>query len=248
MMKSERLVLPEASTKISLGQRGCLMEQDKIKNAKKESIYQAAKQLFYDKGFKKTTLKDIGQAAEANTALIAYYYKNKTNLAIEVNNEYLGAAKVLTKYFIDRICPDAELYLQTAVDIRVTTYNYATSPELMRFYLELNETNYYITTQIASTGFFENLNRYYHLGFDRNYLKAAAITNYALANALSAARANGLLDCTNEYIIESIVKHHGTMLGFAPEKTDEVLEKSRDIAEKIKIRVGRGFQLFHDED
>ncbi|MEG1619705.1 MAG: TetR family transcriptional regulator [Eubacterium sp.] len=223
------------------------MQKDLINNAKKERLYEAAKQLFYDKGFKQTTLKDIGQTADANTALVAYYYKNKTNLAIEINTEYLAATKVLTKYYIDRICPNAGLYLQTAVDIRVTNRNYVTSPELMRFYLELNETNFYIKSEIVSTGFFENLNRSYHLGFDRNYLRAAAIANYALANALSAARVNGLMDCTNEYIIASVINHHGIMLGFPEEKTQSVLDESLAIANKINIHVGSGFRLFHDD-
>ncbi|MEG0377144.1 MAG: TetR family transcriptional regulator [Eubacterium sp.] len=223
------------------------MQNKTINTDKKDKIYQAAKGLFYAKGFKRTTLKDIGQAADANTALIAYYYENKTNLAVEINNEYLGAAKVLTKYFMNRICPHADLYLQTAVDIRITNRNYVTSPELMRFYLELNETNYYSHSLIASTGFFENLNRSYHLGFDRNYLRSAAIANYALANALTTSRANGLLDCTNEYIIESIVNHLGTAFGFESEKTRVVLDESIEIVDKIDIHVGKNFELFHKE-
>lgn len=213
----------------------------------KNKIYTAAKLLFYDKGFTATTLKDIGKAAEANTALISYYYKNKTNLAVQINEEYIAAAKILTRYFINKICPEAELYLQTAVDIRVTSRNYIASPQLLRFYLELNETNFYISTPLTSIGFFENLNRCYHLGHDRNYLRAAAIANYALANALSATRANGFLNCSDEYIVESIVKHHGAALGLPDEKTQEVLEASIPIANQISIQIGRGFELLHHE-
>lgn len=216
-------------------------------NQSKKKIYTAAKFLFYDKGFRATTLKDIGQAAEANTALISYYYKNKTNLAVQINEEYIASAKILTRYFINKICPEAELYLQTAIDIRVNSRNYSSSPELMRFYLELNETNFYLNTPLTSTGFFENLNRHYHLGFDRNYLRAAAISNYALANALSTTRANGFLNCSDEYIVESIVKHHGTSLGLPDEKTQEVLEASLPIANQINIEIGKSFELLHHE-
>ncbi len=47
----------------------------------KTRIIDACKELFYSKGFKKTTFKDIGQLADVNQGLIVYYYKTKNILA-----------------------------------------------------------------------------------------------------------------------------------------------------------------------
>jgi AcrR family transcriptional regulator len=46
----------------------------------KDDILAAAEQLFSEKGFKATTLKDVSGACGANTALIGYYFGNKEGL------------------------------------------------------------------------------------------------------------------------------------------------------------------------
>ncbi len=45
-----------------------------------DAIQRAAEELFAAKGFKRTTIKDISQAAGANSALIYYYFESKTRL------------------------------------------------------------------------------------------------------------------------------------------------------------------------
>lgn len=47
----------------------------------KAKIIDACKELFYLKGFDKTTFKDIGELASVNQGLIVYYYKTKNILA-----------------------------------------------------------------------------------------------------------------------------------------------------------------------
>jgi AcrR family transcriptional regulator len=47
----------------------------------KAKIIDACKELFYIKGFDKTTFKDIGELANVNQGLIVYYYKTKNILA-----------------------------------------------------------------------------------------------------------------------------------------------------------------------
>ena len=47
----------------------------------KNKIIDTCKELFYAKGFDKTTFKDIGQIADVNQGLIVYYYKTKNILA-----------------------------------------------------------------------------------------------------------------------------------------------------------------------
>ncbi|NLN98067.1 MAG: TetR/AcrR family transcriptional regulator [Eubacteriaceae bacterium] len=209
----------------------------------KDRLYQSAKKLFHEKGFHQTTLKDISTTAEANPALIAYYFGNKTGLGREILDEYFSHAKMLTAHRLKQIDPSAELYLQTAVDVRVSTQMFSLYPKLLRFYLELNESSFYLENDLVSLGFFENMNRAYRLGYDRNFLRIGAITNYAVANALSTARANGAMNCSDEYIVVSIVKHIGTILGFPQEKTDDMIEASKPLATQINLCMGEGFRL-----
>lgn len=77
----------------------------------KAKILDACKELFYTKGFTKTTFKDIGQLADVNQGLIVYYYKTKNILANTIFQDVMTAmmgqiervfAKedMLTRFFI----------------------------------------------------------------------------------------------------------------------------------------------------
>ena len=43
-------------------------------------IYQTAKQLFYDKGYEKTKIKEIADTAEVPIGLFTYYFKTKDKI------------------------------------------------------------------------------------------------------------------------------------------------------------------------
>ena len=49
-------------------------------NKRKDTILEAARQVFARYGYDKTTLDDIGQAAGLNKASLYYYYKNKEDI------------------------------------------------------------------------------------------------------------------------------------------------------------------------
>ncbi len=77
----------------------------------KAKIIDACKELFYLKGFEKTTFKDIGELAGVNQGLIVYYFKNKNILAstvfqlvmsqlMEQIERQFQKAENLTRYFI----------------------------------------------------------------------------------------------------------------------------------------------------
>lgn len=77
----------------------------------KAKILDACKELFYTRGFAKTTFKDIGQMADVNQGLIVYYYKTKNILANtvfqdvmiemmgQIEREFAGE-DTLTRFFI----------------------------------------------------------------------------------------------------------------------------------------------------
>lgn len=77
----------------------------------KAKIIDTCKVLFYNKGYNKTTFKDIGVHADVNQGLIVYYYKNKNILAntifqdimtdmMKSIEEIYSNEDLLTQYFI----------------------------------------------------------------------------------------------------------------------------------------------------
>lgn len=58
---------------------------------KKEKILEAAEELFAEKGYEGTSVRDIAQKADVNIAMISYYFGSKEKLLealIEENSEY----------------------------------------------------------------------------------------------------------------------------------------------------------------
>ena len=69
-----------------------------------EKILKAAENLFIEKGFNKTQLKDIAQSAGVNPASLHYYFRNKELLFQRIAEKYLS---LITKSF--EILDDKEL-------------------------------------------------------------------------------------------------------------------------------------------
>ena len=54
----------------------------------KESLYQSAKKIFYQKGYDKTTVKDIITDARTKQGLLNYYFGAKENLAVQIYKDF----------------------------------------------------------------------------------------------------------------------------------------------------------------
>ncbi len=209
----------------------------------KDLIYRVARNQFYEKGYKRTTLKSISEASGENTALVSYYFKNKMNLALEVYNEYLAVVKIVTMYLLGKLTLNNDLMFVTAVEYRIQGRNLQTSPEFLRFYNELNETGFFLKEQFASIGFFENINRRYHLNLNRDEIMAVTVTNYALTASLHAAKSKGLIDCSSDFMVQASYKHFADLLGFDTVYTQKNLDESIKIFEKTKVWIEKDFRV-----
>lgn len=59
----------------------------------KEYIFGIAKQLFYDIGYKKTTLSKISETAQVPIGLIPYHFTNKDNIVTLIYSEYMDTIR-----------------------------------------------------------------------------------------------------------------------------------------------------------
>ena len=57
---------------------------------KRKRIVDAARRLFYEKGYERTTLDDIAERLEVTKQFIYSYYKNKTELLHEISQQCIG--------------------------------------------------------------------------------------------------------------------------------------------------------------
>nr|WP_320026651.1 TetR/AcrR family transcriptional regulator [uncultured Acetobacterium sp.] len=207
----------------------------------KHKIYVTAKQLFYEHGFIKTTLAEIAQESDTNKAMVAYYFKNKNNLALEIYNEYMVANKVRTQNSINEKFPGCNVVLKTAIEYRVQNRNCRLNRHLNQFYHELCDTNILMKNESASVGFVENINRSYKLGLERLEVKALALANLAVVHGLHVSRDDGYLDCSSEYLAELEIRLLFQSLRFENDFIDQCIEASRKMIDEIEVKVEKNF-------
>lgn len=212
----------------------------------KQKIYDTARRLFYERGFTKTTLSVISQEAKINSAMVAYYFENKTNLALAVYSDYMQETKELVSRILPSVSSQSDLMFQTALEVRIHTRNMQSSYQLGRFLYELNQTSFYLQRESITTEFFERLCAAYDLKLSYDQVSGITITNYAIMASLNAARYEGVLDLTNADVVRVIVTHYAHSLGFPDEEIEELLNFSLEAFRKISIRVGSDFRLLSD--
>lgn len=209
----------------------------------KQKIYVTAKQLFYEQGFIKTTLAEIAQESDTNKAMVAYYFKNKNNLALEIYNEYMVANKVRTQNAINEKFPGCNVVLKTAIEFRVQTRNCRLNRHLNQFYYELCDANILMKSESASVGFVENINRSSKLGLNRLEVKSLALANLAVVHGLHVARNDGFLDCSSEYLAELEIRLLFQSLRFDNTFIDQCIEESRRMIDEIPVKVEKNFMV-----
>ena len=209
----------------------------------KQKIFVTAKQLFYEYGFIKTTLAEIAKESDTNKAMVAYYFKNKNNLALEVYNEYMVASKVRTQNAINEKFPGCNAVLKTAIEYRIQNRNCRLNRHLNQFYHELCDTNILMKTESASIGFVENINRSYKLGLDRLEIKALALANLAVVHGLHVSRDDGYLDCSSEYLAELEIRLLFQSLRFENDFIDQCIAESRKMTDVIEVKVEKNFAV-----
>ena len=209
----------------------------------KQKIFVTAKQLFYEYGFIKTTLAEIAKESDTNKAMVAYYFKNKNNLALEVYNEYMVASKVRTQNAINEKFPGCNVVLKTAIEYRIQNRNCRLNRHLNQFYHELCDTNILMKTESASVGFVENINRSYKLGLDRLEIKALALANLAVVHGLHVSRDDGYLDCSSEYLAELEIRLLFQSLRFENDFIDQCIAESRKMIDVIEVKVAKNFAV-----
>ncbi len=103
--------------------------------ATRNKILQVCKELFYEKGIKKTSYDDICERASVNRGLIPYYFKSKNNIAIEVLEDFIQG---MVAAIDQRWSSDVISLSERIVMIELLMFRLLSSDEnVCRFYSEI---------------------------------------------------------------------------------------------------------------
>lgn len=123
----------------------------------KEKIFQAAVELFFDKGFVATTYDDIAKATGVNRALLIYHFKNKKQLGFLVwerwvDNYHKAIEEMIETHAKDE--PERSIVLNIFCYYRLFQYE-----KLTRFLMEIqNESNFRENLILSERDFFLKIN------------------------------------------------------------------------------------------
>ncbi|MDI3537649.1 MAG: hypothetical protein PWR12_913 [Eubacteriaceae bacterium] len=210
----------------------------------KERIYQAAKTLFLELGYKKTTYREIADMVNANGGLITYYYGSKSKLGLMVYNEYMKQIKELVRqqFEIKNIVYD--LLIATATEIRVHGRLMLTNRNLRQFYTDLLSENVLYKGTAVAVDYFRVLVEEYGQKMPEYKMKLLTYGNFGFQQGISLAREIGEIDCSSKEFDEANIEVFLLLLGIDAKKVREVLEVSTKLENDMpEILVKKGFEM-----
>lgn len=100
----------------------------------RDKILDGAHKLFWENGYKKTTLRMIAKEVDVNLGLLPYYFEKKENMGIEIYSQYMSRFYERIQYKEFRIQNSIEHMLLTYLMLQ---YYMNLEPGLLKLYVEL---------------------------------------------------------------------------------------------------------------
>ncbi|WKY45774.1 TetR family transcriptional regulator [Eubacteriaceae bacterium ES2] len=216
---------------------------EKYENEMKERIYKAAKQLFYDIGYKKTTYKQIGETVNGNSALIAYYFGTKGRLGVLVYNEYMTDIKeFVRKCFVDNQI-EYDILKATAVEIRVHGVLMRENRDLSRFYSEIMNENIIVKEDAVNDQYFRELVACCNLKIPEYMINYLNFGEFGFRQGVCSAHEMGKIDCSYKEFTDASIETLLLLLRQV-DRIDEILKFSHEFEQKLpKIAIKKDFEL-----
>lgn len=209
----------------------------------KEKIYHAAKNMFYQNGYGKTTYKQLGEAVNGNSALVAYYYGSKGKLAVLVYNEYMNRIKNIVREQFQANNLYYDILVATAVEIRVHGNLMRANRNLNLFYSEIMNENILIKEDAVNEDYFQELIEFCQLNLPVYKSKLLNYGDFGFRQATCLAHQMGKIDCSYKEFTDASIETLLLLLRQA-DRIDEILTFSDQLEKKIpELAVKKSFEI-----
>ncbi|MDO5431211.1 TetR/AcrR family transcriptional regulator [Eubacterium sp. AM05-23] len=123
----------------------------------KESLYQSAKKIFYQKGYDKTTVKDIITDARTKQGLLNYYFGAKENLAVQIYKDFCNDVVFCVDEKKDELGSLPRGLLLDMIGYRAYFKALFTDDAVMRFYAEVSKLPLFARSMLDLRDYFFSL-------------------------------------------------------------------------------------------
>ncbi|QSX09423.1 TetR/AcrR family transcriptional regulator [Alkalibacter rhizosphaerae] len=199
----------------------------------KQFILDTAYSLFNEKGYKKTTMRDIAGRSGGSLGSITYYFKKKADIAKALylefsKNFYTQIRRIYSKLDLNTIEADT-VYLCTSVLVEVS------NPKLIRFMFDVSQEGL-LTDIMKDTIFmqFARKNEYLKLNKDNESLMVESLFYIGMYQQLVVGIKSGLIHDVDKAIYIFNVQHL-QQLGFSNTEINAILKTVLPICHAIKV-------------
>ncbi len=212
------------------------MGQYKKSSVIKQKIIQTSSKLFYEKGFKRTTSRDIAGALGISLGSLTYHFPNKTDIANIICNDYLENyfLKIKELFYdkFDNILVRDEIHIRCFVKTFVQDNNY------MRFYHELANEN--LLSELLVDSDYRHLkeqNDYMHGDMPDDLMLAYAYAFVAIMISMIKAKRENKITLDLKETLDVCNRLHLNMHKLDSEQTEQIIAEAAEYEEKVTIKL-----------
>lgn len=199
----------------------------------KEHILDCCRILFYEKGYKKTTFKEISSVTGINQGSIYYHFKKKENIGKSIFTEMMRQGYDIAEQLIGESCTPLERYILADY---IYWHFFFKDPCFRLFSVEFN-----IENTMTIEEFYHDLFEYIHLPLPeknfqyekgKNAFNLSLISLFATSIKMSIEVAANINGFELDEIIAFDTAFALDFLKLGTESAESILKKTRDIYQK----------------
>lgn len=211
-------------------------------------LYEAAKDLFLEKGYKNTTFGDLAERVNVHKSLITYYFKTKYNLATLVIQEYVTSYTNAVVDTLKRFSKEDDPFYESVLRTMVLFNGLAHNKKMSDFYVEfIDAGGPRLYTSLKRT-LLERIKDKFVLPFDEKNLKFIQMVDDASRTSLIRSYFGGCTDLTLDEAIEMKSKLMFRMFGFNETDIDRIYDESKYMFENTNYIFGPGMYIYVDKN
>lgn len=212
------------------------MKKYKSGQETKENILEAAKKLFYEKGYKNTTYSDICKLAQVNTGTFHYHFQTKRKVAGIIYNNFMFNIKEETGKLISSKYEN-DLRLCTALEITTYMSLFFRDTHIKTFFYDLYSENIPLEYGLdVMETFFQLHVDYFKLPISRDLVKTIAATNLGIEQSLVVNHCNGYLTQSEQEIIDYDIHMTYSQMNIETKEINRIIEKAHTLGQWMKLK------------
>jgi len=204
------------------------------------------KKLFYLNGYKKTTYKDICEMADSNPGLINYYFKTKKKIAEIIYGNFYVEIKTAVENYMIKHYGEYDLQVGTCLEILIFTDLAEKDENLKRFYYEMCFEGVEYDTKVFKYFFRLHVDRY-KLPLNEDQIRLIWVANTSIGIGIAKKYIEGYLHISKEELYDFRIRTMYNSMGISNERIDEVLKRTYEIYNDMKVTLSDYFAISLDK-